>query len=103
MITAQEQFTNMINAISRIIRAKVSLYDGDTLLSTFSYDGALQSFNIERIGTENKFFGYGISQKLTLNLRDKERSINVVKGQVLEVFFGVNDEYVSTCPFFFRR
>jgi hypothetical protein len=91
----------MLEAPARQINARVELFEGSTLLNTFTYDGALQNFTIDRIGEESKFFGYGICQKLTVKLRDRERAINIVKGQGLEVVFGVDCDYLYTCPIFF--
>ena len=101
MLVAEQYYTDMINATARTIRARVELYDGSTLLDTYTYDGALQSFVVERVGDSNKFFGYGICQKLTVKLRDKERAISISKGQGMEVVVGVGCQYLYTCPIFF--
>lgn len=101
MLIAESFYEEMINATARSIRARVELYDGSTLLDTYTYDGALQSFTVERVGDSNKFFGYGICQKATIKLRDKERAINILKGQGIEVVVGVGCEYLYTCPIFF--
>ena len=53
-------FNDMIDSVSREIRARVELLDGSTLLNTFTYDGALQSFSIDRTCDSSKFFGFGI-------------------------------------------
>lgn len=101
MIIAETLFDEMINAISREIRARVELYDGSALLDTYTYNGALQKFTIERVGDSNHFFGRGICQKCTVSLRDKERAIHIEKGQGIEVVFGVAENYLYTCPIFF--
>ena len=101
MIVAEKLFDNMLNNVSREIVARVELLDGSTLLNTFKYNDALQSFSIDRSVPNNKFFGYGISQKLTVKLRDNDRQINIVKGQQLEVSFGVDTDYLYTCPVFY--
>ena len=101
MIVAENQFNDMLNNASRSIKARVELYEGSTLLNTFTYDGALKELEINRCGTPQKFFGFGVTQKLTVKLRDKEREINIVKGQGLEVVFGVESDYLYTCPIFF--
>ena len=101
MIVAQDCYHEMINSIARELKARVELLDGDSIIDTFYYDGALQSFSVERIGDSTKFFGYGICQKLTVKLRDNDRAINIVKGQGLEVVVGVGCEYLYTCPIFF--
>ena len=101
MLITEKHFDEMLNAISREIRGRVELYEGSALLDTFTYDGALQSYVIERIGESNKFFGFGVCQKCTVKLRDKERAINIKKGQGIEVVFGVAENYLYTCPIFF--
>lgn len=101
MIVAKSEFNDMLNNASRSIKARVELYDGSTLLDTFTYDGALKELEINRCGTPQKFFGFGVPQKITVKLRDKERQINIVKGQGIEVVFGVGSDYLYTCPIFF--
>lgn len=101
MIIAEAYFNEMINAISREIRGRVELYEGEALLDTYTYDGALQSYMVERVGESNKFFGFGICQKCTVKLRDKERAIHINKGQGIEIVFGVAENYLYTCPIFF--
>ena len=101
MIIANPCYEEMINSVAREIRARVELYESSTLLQTFYHDDALQSFSVERIGDSTKFFGYGICQKATVKLRDKDRAINIVKGQRIEIVVGVGCEYLYTCPVFF--
>jgi hypothetical protein len=91
----------MLIAPSRQFRGRVELYDGSTLLETFCHTGALQSFTVDRAGESSKFFGFGVCQKLTVKLRDRERKINIVKGQGLEISMGVGCDYVYPCPIFF--
>lgn len=100
MISAKPSFMQMINSVSREIEARVELLDGSTVLNTFTYDGALQSFTIERTGDESSFFGFGICKKLTLKLRDKERNINITKGQRLDVSMAVGSDYLYPFPAF---
>ncbi len=101
MIIADACYDEMINRIARDIEARVELYEGSTLLETFTHNGALQSFTVERIGDAKKFFGYGICQKAIIKLRDKERAINILKGQKMEIVVGVGCNYLYTCPVFF--
>ena len=101
MIVAQSCYDEMINSVARTIKARVELLEGDSILDTFTYDGALQSYTVERIGEESKFFGFGVCQKLIVKLRDNERKINIVKGQKLDIAVGVGCEYIYTFPVFF--
>lgn len=100
MINAKPVFIDMINSVSRQFEARVELLNGSTILNTFTYDGALQSITIERAGDESCFFGFGICEKLTLKLRDKERAINVLKGNRLDVSLGVGSDYLYPFPAF---
>lgn len=100
MINAKPCFLQMINSVSREFEARVELLDGSTILNTFTYDGALQNFSIERTGDESCFFGFGICKKLTLKLRDKERAINIVKGNRLDVSLAVGCDYLYPFPAF---
>ena len=101
MIIAEACYNEMINSVARSIEARVELLEGDSILQTFTHDGALQSFSVERIGESSKFFGYGVCQKLILKLRDKDRAIHIVKGQKLDVAVGVGCNYLYTFPVFF--
>lgn len=50
--------------------------------TTFAANGELQDFTIDRVGA-NKFFGFGVSQKATINLLDKERKHDINGAFVL--------------------
>ena len=100
MISAKPSFMQMINSVSREFEARVELLDGSTILNTFTYDGALQNLSIERTGDSSHFFGFGICHKLTLKLRDKERKINITKGQYIDVAMGVGSDYCYPFPVF---
>lgn len=102
MIIANPCYEEMINAPSRTFRARVELLDGSTILDTFDFKGALREFNISKAGDNNKFFGYGICQKLEMKLLDKDRLItNIEKDLGLEVVVGVGCEYLYPYPIFF--
>lgn len=101
MLIANPCYEEMINAPARTIKGRVELLDGSTLLDTFSYDNHLKSFTIERAGDTSKFFGYGICQKLKVELVDHHRELNITKGLQMEVVIGVGCEYLYTCPVFF--
>lgn len=85
--------SEIFNSPTRTITAKVEVI-GSTL--AFTAHDHLQSINIDRVG-ENKFFGYGISQKATIKLLDKERAIYINPNDALGIAF--NDS--STMPVFY--
>lgn len=109
MIQVSDKIMTMLGQPARRIEARVELYECSTLqndeynrvlLETYPSSGALIDFKVERTAEDGKFFGFGVSQKLTVKLRDKDRAINITKGQVLEISFGVDDDYTYPCPLF---
>lgn len=88
--------SSIVNSPVRTIMAKVELYTDSTLVNTFSYDDKLKSLTIERVG-ENKFFGFGICQKLNIHLLDVNRELAITTADSLKVYF--ND--VNTTPIFY--
>ena len=101
MLIADSCYQEMIDSPARSIKARVELLEGSTLLKTFSHGDHLQSFTVSREGDSSKVFGYGICQKLEVKLVDKNREINIVKGQKLEVAYGVGCDYIYAHPVFF--
>jgi hypothetical protein len=98
MIIANQIYENMFNSVAREFVGRVELLEGSTLVRTFEHDNELISFTIEKTGDNTKLFGYGISQKLTVKLRDKERQINVQNGQTMQVAYGISLDYLYTNP-----
>lgn len=94
-------FEDMINSPVRKIRGRVEIYKDSTPVLICGCDDNLISFTVERAGEKDKFFGFGVCQKLTVKLRDKNREINIDKSHTLEVEFGVNTDYIYPCPIFY--
>lgn len=92
----------MLVSPSRTISGKVELYDGSTLITTFSGADKITDFTVNRVG-DTKFFGYGYNQELELHLIDNERAVTVCKGNKLKTFFGVDDDYITNTPTFIVR
>jgi hypothetical protein len=101
MYEASVNITNTINSPVRKIVAKAELYNGSALLKTFSYNDAIKSIDIERVGEEGKFFGFGVCQKLNIKLRDTKREIEVSTANSFKIYFGGNEELVNTCARYF--
>lgn len=101
MIIANTNYGNMFNSVAREFVGRVELLEGSTLLDVFEYDGALQEFTVEKAGDDTKFFGYGICQQATVKLRDKERLIEIKRGQGLQIAHGVKEDYLYTYPVFY--
>lgn len=94
-------FSEMINAPVRQFAGRVELYEGSTLTLTCGCHDRLKDFVVERIGEGSKFFGFGISQKLTVHLLDKDRELSPKVGTILEAVFGVGSDYIYPFPKFF--
>ena len=101
MITANENVINAISSSVRQIKARVELYNGSTLVDTFSYNDKLISFTIDRLGEENKFFGFGVFQKINIKLIDLNREINITTQNHFKVIYTINNEDVITHPIFY--
>ena len=74
------------NTPVRSIKGKVVLYNGSTLADTFNHDGDLKEFKIERVGDNSKFFGFGISQKANVKVRDVSGSKNITTANTLKPY-----------------
>lgn len=85
-------YTNLQTPL-RSIKGAVVLINGTTEPIIFNYTDNLKSFKIERIGESGKFFGFGVSQKLTVNLVDKDRKYSVKDGDLLMVGVTAYEEY----------
>lgn len=91
----------MNNSPVRQIIAKVELYEGSTLLTTYTYKDALQSVNITKVGEDSKFFGFGVCQKANIHLRDINREIGVSTANSIKIYFGSNKVYTPTNPIYY--
>lgn len=94
-------FLNEFNALVRKISGGVEIYEGSTLkLSTTGAD-KLKTFTIDRVGENSKFFGFGICQKLTIELLDKSREITLNKNQYAVINFSKDSEVINPFPRFY--
>jgi hypothetical protein len=100
----QADYTNLVSP-SRSIKAKVELYSGSTLVNTFNYNDSLISIDIERVGEEGKFFGFGICQKATLKLRDPYKNYLFDTSLSFKVYFsaGTEADYIDNFPIFYIK
>jgi hypothetical protein len=93
-------YTNLVSP-SRSIKAKVELFNGSTLINTFNYNDNLISIDIERVGEESKYFGFGICQKATIKVRDTQRQIAVDAANQFKVYFAAGADYINNFPIFY--
>lgn len=78
----------VINSPVRHLYALAELYNGSAKVGSFRENGEIISFTIERIGDNQKFFGYGICQRLNIKLIDAERALNITTANSFNVTFG---------------
>lgn len=83
----------------RNIKAKVELYNGSTLADTFTHDGKLISFKIERVAESGKFFGFGICQRAEVEILDPDREIDYITTDfTFDIYI---DEWYCAAPTFY--
>lgn len=101
MITAETLYNDRLNSPVRHITAKVELFEGSTLLNTFTHNDRIKTITIDRVGESSKFFGFGVCQKLNLHLIDPQREIPCSTANSIEVYLGFEDNLLNMAPTFF--
>lgn len=72
-------------SVRRQITATAELWEGSNLITTFSKDDRIKTIDIQRLGAENKFFGFGITQRLNIHIIDAKREININTAHRIKV------------------
>lgn len=90
MLIDIDNSNTMFNAPIRSIKGKVYLSYNDTSLDITSND-KLKNIVIDRQGEKGKFFGFGVAQKATVKIIDKDRSINIENDGEFDIKFSIND------------
>ena len=100
MLSLTTGFSNAIKASVRKLKAKVDLYEGSTLVATYTQNDAIKSISIERVGESSKFFGFGITHKINLKLIDVKRELNISTANSLIPMIGIDAEYAYFPQFY---
>lgn len=113
MLTMTNTFNAAIKSPVRTVQGKVDLYyksgtSQSTKIATYTQDDFLKSIKIERIADEGKFFGFGVSHKVNIKLRDvnRELDIRVRRNNIASqrcffiLYLGTGNEYVETQRFY---
>lgn len=95
MIETTQTSLDALVSPSREIKAKIDFFDGTTKKATFTGSDKIKKFQIERAGEEGKFFGFGVCQKLELELLDKDRELNIVKGNIFDIYLTADTTYTK--------
>lgn len=101
MINASTAVQTAITSPVRSVKARVELYEGSTLVQTFTTSDRLMEFTVERATEESKFFGFGICQKINVHLIDKDRELTITTSNYFKVGFVVGNEVVYPFPYFY--
>lgn len=85
-----------------MVKAKVDLYNGSTLVKTCTCGDVLSDFTVTRDGDNSKFFGFGICHKLDVNLIDLNRELlSVTVGNTAEIGLGDGTLWDAPYPTFY--
>lgn len=84
----------------RQVTAKVELFEGSTLVNTFTEQDRVKSFDIQRVGSESKFFGFGVCQRLNIHFVDTKRELDVSTANQIKCYLNDGVEYIDAFPLF---
>lgn len=88
MLATTSAYNSAISASVRRIKAKVELYNGSTLVATYTQADKVISFDIQRVGEDGKFFGFGICHRLNVHLIDVHREIDISTANTIKISLG---------------
>lgn len=83
----------------RKVNAKAEFYLNSALVATYTNADRIISFDIQRVGEDSKFFGFGVCQRLNLKLIDKERQLNYTTSHYISITIE-NSDTTATFPSF---
>ena len=78
----------------RRVKAKVFHYNNGTLANTFTENNRIKNIEIQRVGENSKFFGFGISHRLNIKLIDVNRELNFTTSDYFIPSIGL-EEYTQ--------
>ena len=78
----------------RRVKAKALHYSDGALANTFTENNRIKSIEIQRVGENSKFFGFGISHRLNIKLIDVNRELNFTTTDYFSVSIGL-EEYTQ--------
>ena len=89
MQTTTVNYKNSVKASMRIVDAKAELYNGSSLVATYTNKDALKSITIERTAEDSKFFGFGVIHRVNVKLIDVTRNINITTANHFKLSIGL--------------
>lgn len=95
MQNVSSAFNTAISASVRKVKAKAEFYNGSALANTFTEADKIISFDIQRVGEDGKFFGFGICHRLNVHLIDVQRELNISTANTIKISIGIGADYVG--------
>ena len=78
----------------RRVKAKALHYSNGALAHTFTENNRIKSIEIQRVGEDSKFFGFGVSHRLNIKLIDVNRELNFTTSDYFIPSIGL-EEYTQ--------
>ena len=91
MLNMTDVFSSAIYSSVRKIKAKAEFYENSALSAIYTGTDKIISFDIQRVGEDGKFFGFGICQRLNIHLIDMERALAVSTANSIVMGIGVQE------------
>lgn len=84
----------------RTLTATAEFYLNNSKVAEYANTDKIISFDIQRVGEDSKFFGFGICQRLNLKLIDKERALAYTTAHSIKITITDNSANTFTFPYF---
>lgn len=103
MLPVTQQFKEAMVAPVRTFKAQADVHINPSSVgevTTFTHEDAIKTIEIQRVGDNSKFFGFGICQRLNMKIVDLENSHPPLAGTTIKVRLGIilpdgSCEYIS--------
>lgn len=89
MLTVTNNYKEAIKASKRKLAAKLELYEGSSLVATYTQNDAIKSVTVERVAEDSKFFGFGVIHKANIKLIDVTRTKNISTQNYFKIYLGI--------------
>lgn len=100
MLTVTNKYKEAINAPKRKLAAKLELFEGSSLVATYTQNDVIKSVTVERVAEDSKFFGFGVIHKANIKLIDVTRNINLSTSHYFKIYLGIEiDGSIEYKPF----
>lgn len=84
----------------RHVTAKVELFEGSTQVATYTEQDRIKSFDVQRVGIDSKFFGFGICQRLNIHFVDIYRELGVCTDHDMKLYLSCGGDPLNAFPSF---